>query len=142
MFGFVHGSMVDCFGRPSETDGGSVGCRTSCSKLLRPLSRTVGPQPARAGGGGGDRLPGLPSLVDTKAIGKPPTFSGDDVTAQPEGMAWSKWSFVFQSYLGAFDSTATRLLRQVESNVEDPVVVDNTGMTEEERRYSCSTCWL
>ena len=35
--------------------------------------QTVGPQPA-AGGGGGERPPGLPSIVDTKAIGKPPTF--------------------------------------------------------------------
>ena len=32
--------------------------------------------------------------------------------------------------------TATRLLRQVETNVEDPVVVDNTIMTEVERRLS------
>ena len=88
--------------------------------------QTVGPQPQPAGagaGGGSERLPGIPSLVDTKAIGKPPTFSGDvDVNGQPEGMPWSRWSFVFWSYFGAFDPTATRLLRQVESNVEDPVV--------------------
>ena len=95
---------------------------------------SVGPQPA---GAGGERPPGLPSLVDTKAIGKPQTFSGDvDVNVQPEGMPWSQWSFVFWSYLGAFDPTATRLLRQVETNVEDPVVVDNTSMTEVERRLS------
>ena len=98
--------------------------------------QTVGPQPAGAGGGG-ERPPGLPSLVDKEAIGKNPTFSGDvDVNGQPEGMAWSQWSFLFRGYLGAFDSTATRLLRQVETNVEDPVVVDNTGMTEVERRLS------
>ena len=55
--------------------------------------QTVGPQPAGAGAGG-ERPPGLPSLVDTEAIGKPPTFSGDvDVTGQPEGMHWSQWSF-------------------------------------------------
>ena len=75
--------------------------------------QTVGPQqqPAGAGAGGGsERPPGFPSLVDTKAIGKPPTFSGDvDVNGQPEGMPWSQWSFVFRSYLGAFDPTATRL---------------------------------
>ena len=43
------------------------------------------------------------------------------------------------SYFGvtlAFDPTATSLLRQVETNVEDPVVVDNTSMTEVERRFS------
>ena len=55
---------------------------------------------------------------------------------QPEGMPWSQRSFVFRSYLGAFDPTVTRLLRQVESNVEDPVVVDNTSMTEGKRRLS------
>ena len=93
-------------------------------------------QPAGAGAGG-ERLLGLPSLVDTKAIGKLPTFSGVvDVNGQPEGMPWSQWSFVFRSYLGAFDPTATRLLRQVEPHVEDPVVVDNTSMTEVERRLS------
>ena len=79
--------------------------------------QTVGPQPAGAGGGG-ERPSGLPSLVDTKATGKPPTFGGDvDVNGQLEGMAWSQWSFEFRSYLGAFDPTATRVLRQVEINV-------------------------
>ena len=105
--------------------------------------QTVGPQPVGAGGGG-ERPPGPPSLVDTKAIGKP-TFSGDvDVNGQPEGMPWSHLSFVFRSYLGAFDPTANRLLRQVERNVEDPVVFDNTGMTEvrDDFRYNCSTCLL
>ena len=94
-------------------------------KLLR--------QPA----GGVKRPPGLRSPADTKAIGKPPAFSGDvDVNGQPKDMPWSQWSFVFRSYLQAFDPTASRLLQQVETNVEDPVVVDNTGMTEEETRLS------
>ena len=57
-----------------------------------------------------------------------------DVNGQAEGMPWSQWSFVFRSYLGAFDRTATRLLQQVETNVEDPVVVDNTTMTDGDRR--------
>ena len=38
------------------------------------------------------------------------------VNGQAEGMPWSQWSFVFRSYLGAFDPTATRLLQQVETN--------------------------
>ena len=79
----------------------------------------------------------IQSLVDTKAIGKPPTFSGDvDTSGQPEGMPWSQWSFVFRSYLGAYDLVATRLLQQVEAKVEDPSVVDNSSMTEGERRLS------
>ena len=50
--------------------------------------------------------------------------------------AWpgSQWTFVFWSYLGAFETTATRLLQQVETNVEE--VVDNTGLTDVERRLS------
>ena len=46
-------------------------------------------------------------------------------------MPWSLWSFVFQRYLRAFDPTASRLLRQVET-----VDVDNTGMTDVERLLS------
>ena len=70
--------------RLSQTEG-SVGCGTSW-QTAEAAQQTVGPQPAGAGGGG-ERPPGLPSLVDTKAIGKPPTFSGDvDVNGQPEGM--------------------------------------------------------
>ena len=95
--------------------------------------QTAEAQPA----GGGERPPGLPSLVDTKAIGELPTFSGDvDVNGQPEDMLWSHWSFVFRSYFGAFDPTAIGLLQLVETSVEDPVVVDNTGMTDVERRLS------
>ena len=78
----------------------------------------------------------VPSLVDSESIGKPPAFSGDvDVNGQPEGMPWSQWSFVFWSYLGAFDPTSTKLLRQVETHVEDPAVVDNTSMTEVQLFY-------
>ena len=103
-------------------------------KLLRLPSRRW--DHSQLGAGGGERPPGLPSLVDTKAIGKPPTFSGDvDVNGQPEGMPWSQWSFVFRSYLRAFDPTATRLLRQVETNVEGPVVVDK-------RRLSIQLIWV
>ena len=106
-------------------------------RLARPTAeaaqQTVGPQPAGTGVGGGSERP----PVDTKAIGKLPTFSGYvDVNGQPEGVPWSQWSFVLRSDRGAFDPTATRLLQQVETNVEDPVVVDNTGMTDVERRLS------
>ena len=40
------------------------------------------------------------------------------MNGQPEGMPWSS------------------TLQQVQTNMEDPVVVDNTGMTEVERRLS------
>ena len=36
----VHGNTVTCFGEPSETDRGSVGCGTTSNvELLRSLSR-------------------------------------------------------------------------------------------------------
>ena len=41
-------------------------------KTAEAAQQTVGPQPTGGGGGGGsERTPGLPSLVDKKAIGKP-----------------------------------------------------------------------
>ena len=129
----INGSAVDL----RQTEDVLVSERLA-RQTAEAAQQAVGPQPAGAGvGGGSERPPGLPSLVDTKAIGKHPTFSGDvDVNGQPEGMPWSQWSFVFRSCVGAFDPTATRLLRQVESIVEDPVVVDNTSMTEGQRRLS------
>ena len=51
------------------------------------------------------------------------------MNGQPEGMPWSQWSFVFRGCLRAFDPTATRLLRQVETNVEGPVVVDKRRLS-------------
>ena len=141
----IHGSAVDCVGRTSKTEDVLVAERLA-RQTAEAAQQTAGPlpQPAGAGAGGGsERPPGLPSLVDTKAIGNRPTFSGDvDVNGQPEGMPWSQWSFVFQSYLGAFDPKATRLLRQVESNVVDPVVVDNTSMTEGERRLPTQSFYV
>ena len=94
--------------------------------------QTVGTQPA-----GTERASGVSSLVDTKARGKPPTFSGDtDSHGQPEGMTGSQWSFIFRSYLEAFHPAATGLLQQVEATVVDPAVIDNATMTESERRLS------
>ena len=73
--------------------------------------QTVGAQPAAG------LVPGTQSLVDTRAIGKTPTFSGDvDPKGQPEGMPWS-WSFIFRSNLGAMDPAETRLLQRSETNV-------------------------
>ena len=36
------------------------------------------------------------------------------MNGQPEGMPWSQWSFVFRSYVGAFDPTATTSMTKVE----------------------------
>ena len=56
-------------------------------QTVEAAQQTAGPQPA----GAGERPPGLPSLVGTEAIGKPPTFTGDvDVNGQPEGLPWFK----------------------------------------------------
>ena len=63
----------------------------------------------------GERTPVPQSLIDTRAIAKPPLFNGDiDPNGQPEGMPWSQWSFIFRSYIGSFDPGATQLLQRVE----------------------------
>ena len=62
------------------------------------LARENAQQAVGAQGRIGKRVSGVQSLVDTKAIGKPPTFSGDvDPNGQLEGMPWSLWSFIFRS---------------------------------------------
>ena len=43
---------VDRIGRASKTDGGSVGCGTSCSATVEAAHQTLGPKPQPAGAGG------------------------------------------------------------------------------------------
>ena len=65
--------------RPRQTEDVLVSERLA-RQTAEADQQAVGPQPQPAGagvGGGSERRPGLPCLVDTKAIGKPPTFSGD-----------------------------------------------------------------
>ena len=70
-------------------------------------------------------------------IGRLPMFSRDiDLSGRIDSMPWSQWSLTFRSYFGKFNQTATRLLQQVETSVEDPIIVDDTAMTKAERRPS------
>ena len=67
----ILGSAVDCVGeRLRQTEDVLVAERLA-RQTAEAAQQTVGPQPQPVGAGGGSERPlGLPSLVDTKAIGK------------------------------------------------------------------------
>ena len=78
-----------------------------------------------------------PAGVDVEEIGRLEMFSGDsDLNSRLNSMPWSQWSITVRSYFGEFNQTATRLLQRVETNVEDPIIVDNTTGNEESDRQS------
>ena len=63
---FTHGSTVDSVGRPSETDGGSVGCGTTCSSDWKPQTFSgdvdVNGQAEGCPGPSGFSFPGVTSV--------------------------------------------------------------------------------
>ena len=72
-----------------------------------------------AGSQVGDDEPRKQSFIDTRAIGKPPNFSGevgDD--GKPDGPAWSQWAFLFRAYVGAFSADTRKLLEDAEQAIE------------------------
>ena len=78
-----------------------------------------------------------PAGVDVEEIGRLEMFSGDgDLNGRVNSMPWSQWSLTVRRYLGELNQTATRLLQRVETNVEDPIITDNTTMSGAERRLS------
>ena len=78
-----------------------------------------------------------PAGVDAEEIGTLPMFSGDsDLNSRVNSMPWSQWSLTIWIYFGKFNQTATRLLQRVGTNVEDPIIADNTTMTRAEIRLS------
>ena len=78
-----------------------------------------------------------PAGVDVEELERLEMFSGDsDLNGRVSSMPWSQWNLTVQSYFGEFNQTATRLLQRVETNVEDPIIADNTTLTGAERRLS------
>ena len=64
-------------------------------------------------------------------------LSGEsDLNSRVNSVPWSQWSLTVRSYFGEFNQTVTQLLQRVETNVEDPIVADNTTMTGAARRLS------
>ena len=79
----------------------------------------------------------MSSWCRCEELGGLETFSGDsDLNSRVNSMPWSQWSLTVRSYFGEFNQTATRLLQRVETNVEDPIIADNTTMTRAEIRLS------
>ena len=78
-----------------------------------------------------------PAGVDVEEIWRLEMFSGDsDLNGRVNSMPWSQWSLTVRSNFGELNQTATRLLQRVGTNVEDPIIADNTTMTGAERRLS------
>ena len=68
-----------------------------------------------------------PAGVDVEEIGM---FGGDgDLNGRVNSVPWSQWSLTVRSYVGEFNQTATRLLQRVETNVEDPIIANNTTIS-------------
>ena len=64
-------------------------------------------------------------LIDTKAIGKPPPFDGEETR-------WREWSYVFKAYLGMMDSGMTPLLAASETSTE-AIQLEQMGPTTQDR---------
>ena len=60
------------------------------------------------------------------------------MSGRTDSMPWSPWSLTVQN-CKKLNQTATRLLQQMETSVEDPIIADNTAMTRAERRLSGQT---
>ena len=73
------------------------------------------------------------SLVDTRLLGKPESFSGDPQT-------YPDWSFKLKAYLGAIDVRCQALMAHVEQS-SGPLL--NVGLPPEEAQLSTqlTTCW-
>ena len=73
-----------------------------------------------------------PAGVDVEKLGRLEIFSGEsDLNSRVNCMPWSQWSLTDRSYSGGeLKQTASRLLQRVETNVEDPIIADNTTMTD------------
>ena len=86
---------------------------------------------------------GANSLVDTRAIGKPPPFSGDiDAEGKPvDSLPWTQWAFVFRAYVGAYDVDAKKLLQECEAKTEGPKIMINADMTADQAKLSNQICY-
>ena len=78
-----------------------------------------------------------PAGVEVEEIVRLEMFSGDsDLNSRVNSMPWSQGSLTVRSYFGEFNQTATQLLQRMETNVEDPIIADNSTMIGAERRLS------
>ena len=80
------------------------------------------------GSGGGSSSAGV-GLVDTRVLGKPPIFSGDD--DDPKN-PWSLWSFVARAFFTAAHVTLGEKLVQAASQSDSPSAVDNSTLSAED----------
>ena len=88
------------------------------------------------------RSPREKPLVDTRAIGKPGSFSGDlDETGKGVGESWSLWSFTFRAYAGALSGEMRIYLEKVQANCET-MTFENAKLQHDELEMSCQLFYI
>eukprot|EP00959_Pyramimonas_sp_CCMP1952_P059442 1241371-Pyramimonas_sp.AAC.1 len=110
---------------------------TEARRVIDQMS-TAGPAAAGAAAAPQQPSRGESSLVDTRALGKPPLFSGDlTADGKPEGgLAWPQWSFTFRAYAGAFDPTCRDALEYAANKVDDEQQISNVMMDVNDKKLS------
>ena len=119
---FIHGSSVDFDGKPSETDGESVGCGTGeqVVRLMRLLSSRWEHS----------------QLVSMRKRLEHSRCSAETLTQVSKQTACPGPSgLTIRGYFEKFNRTTAWMLQQVETSVDDPIITDNTVMTRAEKRF-------
>ena len=74
------------------------------------------------------------SLVDTRGIGKPSSFSGDvDNQGRMSEPIWQQWSFTFRAFVAAVSSKARLMIEEKAKKAEADEQMENAAITEDER---------
>ncbi len=73
------------------------------------------------------------NLIDTRVLGKPSSFSGDD---EDPKRPWTSWSFVARAYFTALDGRMSEMLAKAATMSEAPTTIDNSTLTADEKQLS------
>ena len=72
-------------------------------------------------------------MVDTRVLGKPSSFSGDD---EDPKQPWAQWSFVARAYFTAIDVRMGALLSAASAQSEAATSIDNTTLSIDHQQLS------
>ena len=101
---------------------------------LQAMAAAQAPPPPQGGKGAGKGIGGMaPGMgIDTRVLGRPETFQGEDKN-------WYDWSQVFRAYAGLVQSGVRELLAKAEDGTQK---VDNVSLTPEEESCSVTLHYL
>ena len=92
------------------------------------------PQPVASGSSAAQTQPfQMMNLIDTRVLGKPSSFSGDD---EDPKMPWASWSFVARAYFAALDGRMSDMLAKASALSESPTTIDNVSLAADEKQLS------